>query len=225
MQPEPIEDDGIWCQSLRPAQAASLRGRPALFLDRDGVLVAEVGYLHRPEEVRLIPGAAALTAAANRAGLAAVLVTNQSGIGRGIYGWAEFEATQERISAELAAAGAGLDMVIACPFHAEAEPPYRHPAHPCRKPRPGMIRRAAERLGLDLAGSWIVGDRATDLEAGRAAGLAGGVHVLTGHGAAERDAAREVATGAFRVLGAGSAAEVPALLPLLAPPASEIRPG
>ena len=225
MQPEPIEDDGIWCQSLRPAQAASLRGRPALFLDRDGVLVAEVGYLHRPEEVRLIPGAAALTAAANRAGLAAVLVTNQAGIGRGIYGWAEFEATQERISAELAAAGAGLDMVIACPFHAEAEPPYRHPAHPCRKPRPGMIRRAAERLGLDLAGSWIVGDRATDLEAGRAAGLAGGVHVLTGHGAAERDAAREVATGAFRVLGAGSAAEVPALLPLLAPPASEIRPG
>jgi len=225
LQPEPIEDDGIWCQSLRPAQAASLRGRPALFLDRDGVLVAEVGYLHRPEEVRLIPGAAALTAAANRAGLAAVLVTNQAGIGRGIYGWAEFEATQERISAELAAAGAGLDMVIACPFHAEAEPPYRHPAHPCRKPRPGMIRRAAERLGLDLAGSWIVGDRATDLEAGRAAGLAGGVHVLTGHGAAERDAAREVATGAFRVLGAGSAAEVPALLPLLAPPASEIRPG
>ena len=225
MQPEPIEDDGIWCQSLRPAQAASLRGRPALFLDRDGVLVAEVGYLHRPEEVRLIPGAAALTAAANSAKLAAVLVTNQAGIGRGIYGWAEFEATQERISAELAAAGAGLDMVIACPFHAEAEPPYRHPAHPCRKPRPGMIRRAAERLGLDLAGSWIVGDRATDLEAGRAAGLAGGVHVLTGHGAAERDAAREVATGAFRVLGAGSAAEVPALLPLLAPPASEIRPG
>jgi len=225
LQPEPIEDDGIWCQSLRPAQAASLRGRPALFLDRDGVLVVEIGYLHRPEDVRLIPGAAALTAAANSAKLAAVLVTNQAGIGRGIYGWAEFEATQERISAELAAAGAGLDMVIACPFHAEAEPPYRHPAHPCRKPRPGMIRRAAERLGLDLAGSWIVGDRATDLEAGRAAGLAGGVHVLTGHGAAERDAAREVATGAFRVLGAGSAAEVPALLPLLAPPASEIRPG
>lgn len=209
---------------MRPAQAASLRGRPGLFLDRDGVLVAEVGYLHRPEEVRLIPGAAALTAAANRAGLAAVLVTNQSGIGRGTYGWAEFEATQERISADLAAAGAVLDMVIACPFHPEAQPPYRHPAHPCRKPRPGMILRAAERLGLDLAGSWIVGDRATDLEAGRASGLAGGVHVLTGHGMAERDAAGELATGAFRVLGAGSAAEVPALLPLLAPPASENRP-
>ena len=211
-----LDSDGIWCQLLRPDKAASYCGRPALFLDRDGVLVAEVGYLHRPEDVRLIPGAAALIAAANRAGLAAVLVTNQAGIGRGTYGWAEFQATQERISADLAAAGAALDMVLACPFHAAAEPPYRHPAHPCRKPRPGMILRAAERLGLDLAGSWIVGDRALDLEAGRAAGLAGGANVLTGHGAAERDAAREVATGRFRVLGAESVAEVPALLPLLA---------
>lgn len=225
MQPEPIEDDGIWCQSLRPERAASLRGRPALFLDRDGVLVVEIGYLHRPEDVRLIPGAAALISAANSADLAAVLITNQSGIGRGIYGWAEFEATQERISADLAAGGASLDMVLACPFHPEAEPPYRHPAHLYRKPRPGMILRAAERLDLDLAGSWVVGDRATDLEAGRAAGLAGGVHVLTGHGAAERDAAREVATGAFRVLGADSAAQVPALLPLLAPHPSENESG
>ena len=211
-----VGTDGIWCQVLRPERAASWRGRPALFLDRDGVLVEEVGYLHRPGEVRLIPGAAAPIAAAHRAGLAAVLVTNQAGIGRGTYGWAEFQATQERISADLAAAGVALDMVLACPFHPEAEPPYRHPAHPCRKPRPGMILRAAERLGLDLAGSWIVGDRASDLEAGRAAGLAGGAHVLTGHGAAERDAALEVASGRFRVLDAESVAEVPALLPLLA---------
>ena len=211
-----VGTDGLWCQLLRPDKAAAYRGRAALFLDRDGVLVAEVGYLHRPEAVRLIPGAAALIAAVNRAGLPAVLVTNQAGIGRGTYGWAEFQATQERISADLAAEGAALDMVLACPFHAQGEPPYRHPAHPCRKPRPGMILRAAERLGLDLAGSWIVGDRAIDLEAGRAAGLAGGAHVLTGHGAAERDAALEVATGRFRVLGAGSVAELPALLPLLA---------
>jgi len=211
-----VGTDGLWCQLLRPDKAASYRGRPALFLDRDGVLVAEVGYLHRPEEARLIPGAAALIAAANRAGLAVVLVTNQAGIGRGTYGWAEFQATQERISADLAAEGAALDMVLACPFHAQGEPPYRHPAHPCRKPRPGMLLRAAERLGLNLAGSWIVGDRAIDLEAGRAAGLAGGAQVLTGHGAAERDAALEVATERFRVLGAESVAEVAALLPLLA---------
>ncbi len=212
-----LDNDGIWCQLLRPERAVSWRGRSALFLDRDGVLVVEVGYLHRPEEVRLIPGAAALIAAANRAGLAAILVTNQAGIGRGTYGWAEFQATQEKILADLAAGGAALDMVLACPFHPEAEPPYRHPAHPCRKPRPGMILRAAEQLGLDLANSWIVGDRASDLEAGRAAGLAGGAHVLTGHGAAERDAALEVATGRFRVVSAESAAEVPALLPRFAP--------
>ncbi len=211
-----LDSDGIWCQAPRPERAASYRGRPALFLDRDGVLVVEVGYLHRPEEVRLIPGAAALIAAANRAGLAAVLVTNQAGIGRGTYGWTEFQATQERISADLEAGGAALDMVLACPFHAQAAPPYRHPAHPCRKPRPGMILRAAARLGLDLADSWIVGDRALDLEAGRAAGLAGGVQVLTGHGAAERDAALEVASGRFRVWGAESVADVPAQLPLLA---------
>ncbi len=215
MQPGPIADDGIWCQVLRPEQAAPWRGRPALFVDRDGVLVEEVGYLHRPDDVRLIPGAAAVVAAANRAGLAVVLITNQSGIGRGYYGWPEFQDTQARISADLAAAGAALDAVLACPHHPEAEPPYRHPAHPCRKPRPGMILRAAERLGLDLAGSWIVGDRALDLEAGRAAGLAGGVQVASGHGAGERDAALGLATDGFRVLGAESVAEVPSLLPLL----------
>jgi D-glycero-D-manno-heptose 1,7-bisphosphate phosphatase len=213
-----VGTDGIWCQEAQPERAASLRGRPALFLDRDGVLVAEVGYLHRPEDARLIPGAAALIAAANRAGLPAVLVTNQAGIGRGYYGWAEFQATQEKISMALADGGATLDMVLACPFHEQGQPPYRDPAHPCRKPRPGMILRAAERLGLDLAGSWIVGDRALDLAAGRAAGLAGGAHVLTGHGAAERDAALAVATGRFRVVGAESATEVPARLPLFASP-------
>ncbi len=212
-----VGTDGLWCQLLRPDQAVSLHGRPALFLDRDGVLVEETGYLHRAEEARLIPGATAAVAAAARAGLPVVLITNQAGIGRGYYGWAEFQAVQEKIAADLAAGGGAFDLVLACPFHAAGQPPYRHPDHPCRKPRPGMILRAAEMLGLDLAGSWVVGDRAIDLEAGRAAGLAGGVHVLTGHGAAERGAALELATGEFRTLGAESIAEVPALLPLFAP--------
>lgn len=212
-----VGTDGLWCQLLRPDQAVSLPGRPALFLDRDGVLVEETGYLHRAEEARLIPGATAAVAAAARAGLPVVLITNQAGIGRGYYGWAEFQAVQEKIVADLAAGGGAFDLVLACPFHAAGQPPYRHPDHPCRKPRPGMILRAAEMLGLDLAGSWVVGDRAIDLEAGRAAGLAGGVHVLTGHGAAERGAALELATGEFRTLGAESIAEVPALLPLFAP--------
>lgn len=189
-----IGADGIWAQVLDRAAAPGPATRAALFLDRDGVLVEEVGFLHRPADVRLVPGAAGVIAAANRAGVPVVVPTNQSGIGRGLYGWAEFAATQARILAELARAGAAVDMVLACPFHAEAEPPYRHPDHPCRKPRPGMLLRAAERLRLDLARSWIVGDRVADLEAGRAAGLAGGLHVLTGHGQGERE----------RVIGLGS---------------------
>ncbi|MFQ6018041.1 MAG: D-glycero-alpha-D-manno-heptose-1,7-bisphosphate 7-phosphatase [Kiloniellaceae bacterium] len=197
--PDHLEDDGNWCQVLRPEAATGPLGAAALFLDRDGVVVEEVGYLHRPDDVRLVPGAAAVIAAANRADLPVVVVTNQAGIGRGLYGWADFAATQERIIAELVRAGAVLDMVLACPYHPEARPPYRHPDHPCRKPRPGMLRRAAARLGLDLAGSWIIGDHASDLEAGRAAGLAGGLHVLTGYGAAERDAAAGLATARFRI--------------------------
>ncbi len=213
-----VGTDGVWCQVLRPDEAAFFRGRAALFLDRDGVIVEEVGYLHRPEDVRVVPGAAAAIAAANRAGLPVVAITNQSGIGRGHYGWPEFQDTQERISAALdLEAGAALDMVLACPFHAEGAPPFRHPAHPCRKPRPGMLLRAAERLGLDLAGSWVVGDRARDIEAGRAAGLAGGLHVLTGYGAHERAAAGRLAEDGFRVLLAESLAEAPGLLPPFQP--------
>ena len=215
-----VGTDGVWCQVLRPDKAAFFRGRAALFLDRDGVIVEEVGYLHRPEDVRLVPGAAAAIAAANRAGVPVVAITNQSGIGRGHYGWPEFQDTQVRIAAALdleAGAGAALDMVLACPYHPEGAPPFRHPAHPCRKPRPGMILRAAERLGLDLPGSWIVGDRARDLEAGRAAGLAGGLHVLTGYGAHERAAAVALAGDGFRVLLAESLAAAPGLLPPFQP--------
>ena len=200
--------DGIWCQVLRPGAVAVLRGRPGLFLDRDGVVVEEVGYLPRPQDVRLISGAEQVIAEANRRRLAVVIVTNQSGIGRGTYGWPAFAATQARICAKLARAGACLDMVLACPFHGAAEPPYRHADHPFRKPRPGMITRAGEVLKLDLAASWIVGDRASDLAAGRAAGLAGGVLVATGHGRAEGAAARQLAGPGFQVSTAASVAEI-----------------
>ncbi|MFQ5773400.1 MAG: D-glycero-alpha-D-manno-heptose-1,7-bisphosphate 7-phosphatase [Kiloniellaceae bacterium] len=218
--PDFLDSDGIWAQVLGPAAVAAGPPRPALFLDRDGVIVEEVGFLHRPEDVRLIPGAAAAIAAANRTGVPVVVLTNQSGIGRGLYGWAAFAATQDRIVAELAGAGAALDMVLACPFHPDGAPPYRHPDHPCRKPRPGMLVRAGERLGLDLAASWIVGDRAADLEAGRAAGLAGGLHVLTGHGAAERPSVRALRVDRFEVrLGESIAAALEDLLPRLRPAA------
>lgn len=180
--------DGVWAEVLRAPGDRPTKPRSALFLDRDGVVIEDPGYLHQPDEVRLIPGAAAAIQRANRCGVPIVLVSNQSGIGRGLYGWPAFAATQGRLVALLATEGAGLDMVLACPYHPEGQAPYRHPDHPCRKPRPGMLLLAAERLALDLAASWLVGDRALDIEAARAAGLAGAIHVLTGQGGCERNA-------------------------------------
>ncbi len=180
-----VEADGIWCEARRSLSFAAC---PALFLDRDGVVIEEKHYLSDPRGVRLLPGAATTIARARRLGIATVLVTNQAGIGRGMFDWREFATVQARLHELLAAEDAALDMVLACPFHAEGVAPYRHPAHPCRKPRPGMLLRAGERLGIDLARSWIVGDRLIDLQAGQAAGLAGGLHVNSGHGQGDRAA-------------------------------------
>ncbi|HKY95922.1 MAG TPA: HAD-IIIA family hydrolase [Kiloniellales bacterium] len=203
--------EGIWLAAAGGAKpAAGEPGLPALFLDRDGLLVREVGYLHRPADVRLYPGAAALLLAAARAGWRSVVVTNQSGIGRGLYGWEAFAATQARIEALLAAEGAALDLVVACPFHAEALPPWRVADHPCRKPRPGMLLLAAKTLGLDLERSWILGDQASDMAAGRAAGLAGGGHLATGHGQMERARALREARDGFVVRPFATLLEVPA---------------
>jgi len=215
--PEQVEDDGIWCEVRGDAAAGWAARRPTLFLDRDGVIVEEAGYLHRPEDVRLIAGAADVIAAANRQGTPVIVLTNQSGIGRGLYGWAEFAATEARITTDLATRGAHLDMVIACPYHPQGQPPYGHPAHPCRKPLPGMIHRAGERLGVDLPRSWIVGDRAGDLAAGRAGGLAGGLHVLTGHGQSERADALKLASDRFQVRLAETIVDAMGLIPLLWP--------
>lgn len=205
--------DGIWLSGPgeRPP-AAGDGGRPALFLDRDGLLVEEVGYLHRPRDVRLQPGAAALLAAAARAGWRRVVVTNQSGVGRGLFGWEAFAATQARIEELLAEEGGAIDLVVACPFHPQALPPWRAAEHPCRKPRPGMLLLAAERLGLDLAASWILGDQASDMAAGRAAGLAGGGHLATGHGRMERARALREARADFPVRPFATLLEVPAAL-------------
>lgn len=210
-----VEQDGIWLQITQPEAAERLHGRPGLFLDRDGVLVEDVGYLCRPADLRPIVGAAEAVMAANRRNIAVVVVTNQSGIGRGYYGWEDFAATQERLGAILAGRGAWIDITIACPHHPEGEQPYRHPAHPCRKPRPGMVLRALNRLVLDKGRSWIVGDRVHDIEAGRRAGLAGGLHVETGNGARERGAVEALAGPAFQVLTGDSIAAGPRCLPFL----------
>ncbi len=211
-----IDDEGIWVQVLKGYDGRDRR--PALFLDRDGVVNEEVSYLHRREDVALIPGVAGVISAANRLALPVVLVTNQAGIAHGILGWREFGAVQGRILGELEAAGAFVDGVFACPHHPAGKPPYRHPDHPARKPNPGMLLRAAGMLAIDLAASWIVGDRASDLAAGRNAGLAGGIHVATGYGGEEehRRGAMALAEDGFAVLTAPSIAEARGMRPLLA---------
>jgi D-glycero-D-manno-heptose 1,7-bisphosphate phosphatase len=157
-------------------------GRPCLFLDRDGVVVDEVGYLHRVEDIRLVGGVAEAIGRANEAGVPVVLVTNQGGIGRGYYGWADYEAVQEALVDRLEAQGAAIDLALACAYHAAGQAPYSVADDLWRKPRPGMFLEAGVLLGVDLPSSYVVGDTLSDLVAARAAGLTQGALTLTGHG-------------------------------------------
>ena len=210
--------DGVRFAAAGPAPDPAAPRRPALFLDRDGVVVEEVKYLHRVADLRLLPGAADLVKRAREAGLAVVLVSNQSGIDRGLYGWDDYDAVEAEIDRRLAAAGARVDARAACGFHPDFTPGWDESHAYWRKPGPGMLDLAADRLGLDLGRSWLVGDMATDARAARAAGLAGCVHVLTGHGAAHRAGALAEALGGFKVLAAddlgGAAAALKARGPL-----------
>jgi D-glycero-D-manno-heptose 1,7-bisphosphate phosphatase len=199
----PLDADGVWCE----VSPRCNRGGPALFLDRDGVVVEEVEYLHRVGDIAICDSAAAVISAANASAVPVVLVTNQSGIGRGYYGWAEFHAVQQAIRSAIAAEGAHFDAVYACPHHRDGQGAFAHPDHPDRKPNAGMLRRAAAALDIDMAGSWIVGDRAGDVEAAKRAGLAGALHVLTGYGQAERAAALTLSGPRFDVRVAASIAD------------------
>jgi histidinol-phosphate phosphatase family protein len=139
-------------------------GRAAVFLDRDGTLIADRHYLADPAGVALLPGAAAAVARLNAAGIPAVLATNQSGIGRGFFTEAQYRAVHARLLEELAAGGARLDGAYHCP-HAPGGPPC-----PCRKPGTGMFRDAAAEMELDVAASFYVGDRLRDVVPARALG-------------------------------------------------------
>ena len=195
----PFVQDGVWRQPItKPTWQAP---RPALFLDRDGVVVVEVNYLHKPEDMALEPGAHAAMRAAHAAGMAVVIVTNQAGIGYGLYDWPDFDAVQSAMLDDLTAQGALVDGVYACSFSAKGKGGYHHDDHAWRKPNPGMLLAAAEDLNLNLSTSWIVGDRCTDLQAGLNAGLMGGMQVLTGHGSreGEREQSLALMSDAFEV--------------------------
>jgi D-glycero-D-manno-heptose 1,7-bisphosphate phosphatase len=207
----PLDVEGVWCEILRrPAP-----GRPALFLDRDGAVVKETGYPHQLKDIHIIPGAAKVIAAANKQSVAVVMVTNQSGIGRGYYGWSEFKAVQNAIIAALATAGAIVNAVYACAHHPEGKGLLAHPDHPARKPNPGMLLRAASAFALDLKSSWLVGDKADDVEAAKRAGIAGALLVATGYGDVERERAAILATPSFVVRFGRSIADA-ITLPVLA---------
>ena len=144
--------------------------RPAVFLDRDGTLVEEVPYLHDPARVALLGEVGALARLA-AAGYALVVVTNQAGVARGLYDEAAVDAVHRRLAELLAGAGVRLDAVLHCPHHPEGTVPGYARRCRCRKPGPGMLEAAAERLGLDLAASFMIGNHPTDVGAAGAAGV------------------------------------------------------
>ena len=147
---------------------------PAVFLDRDGVLIEDTGYPHLESHLTLIPGADGAVRRLNALGYLVVVVTNQSGVARGLFSEAQMHAFNDLIVRRLAAKGARIGAVYACPFHKEArDERYFHADHPDRKPNPGMITRAIADHGIDPARSFLIGDRPTDLEAARRAGLPG----------------------------------------------------
>lgn len=156
----------------QPASPALLR--PALFLDRDGVLNEDRGYVYRWEDFHWIAGARETVAAFNAAGWLVIVVTNQSGVGRGYYTEDAMHALHARMAEDLAAAGAHIDAFYHAPQHPEAlTDAYRHPDPPLRKPNPGMILQALQDWPIDRETSLMIGDKPSDLEAALRAGVRG----------------------------------------------------
>jgi histidinol-phosphate phosphatase family protein len=153
--------------------------RPAVFLDRDGTLIADVPYVGDPAQVRLLPGSADAVQRLRRAGFACIVVSNQSAVGRGMITLDQMHAVHRELVRQLTAAGAALDGNYWCPY-APQSPDKTVIEHVDRKPGPGMLLRAARDLNLDLTNSWIIGDQASDMLAGRNAGCRGGILVRAG---------------------------------------------
>lgn len=151
--------------------------RFAAFLDRDGVINEEVNYLHDPDKVVILPGVAEALRLIRERGYQAIVVTNQAGVAKGYYGESDVEAVHRRIDEMLAAEGAKVDGYYFCPHH-----PQFTGECDCRKPSPGMLLAAAEKFGIDCAGSFMVGDRLSDVEAGVRAGCSRSFLVRSGYG-------------------------------------------
>jgi len=145
--------------------------RPAVFLDRDGVVNVDRGHVHRIQDFEFMPAALRTCRQLASAGFALVVVTNQAGIARGWYGIEDFRRLSEWMAAQFAEAGAPLDGIYFCPHHPTGSVPGLSEPCACRKPQPGMIQTAAKDLRLDLARSALVGDKWSDIAAGKRAGV------------------------------------------------------
>lgn len=164
--------------------------RRAAFVDRDGVLNEERAFVHRIEDFAFVPGAIEALRALQAAGYLLVVITNQSGIARGLYSEAQYLELTEQIRERLRAAGVTLDAVEYCPHLADAPVERYRLDCDCRKPKPGMLRKAIQALDIDPTASFIVGDRLSDLEAGRAAGIGRCFLVRTGYTLSEEASSR-----------------------------------
>lgn len=217
---EPYFDErGVWVclNEMSVLRAKKIQTpRPALFLDRDGVINIDVNYLSNVEDVALHDGAASLISQANNAHIPVIVITNQSGVGRGYFDWDTLLQVQVEIARLLDLEGAHWDGVFACPFHADGLAAYRHENHPFRKPETGMIQVAAEIFAIDVSRSWIIGDKASDLQAGINAGMAGGIHVYTRYldPEPEREKVNRMDTGQFQVMTAQSVLEASQMINL-----------
>lgn len=160
--------------------------RPAVFLDRDGTLIDEVGYLDRLERLRIFPYTTEALRVLARAGFALVIVTNQAGVARGFFDETVVQQVHEHLGRRFAEAGVALDGVYYCPHHPAATVERYRQACECRKPKPGMLRRAERDLGIDLARSWVIGDRWHDVDLAQRVG-ARGILVRTGYGGSEAE--------------------------------------
>jgi len=166
------------------AYTAPVGRRPAVFIDRDGTLTEEVGYVNHPGRLQLLPRSAEAVRRLNQAGVAAVLVTNQAGMARGYFSEEVLAAVHAALVCQLRKGDAYLDGIYVCPHHpTEGSGPFRMDCN-CRKPKPGLLHRAATELDLDLKASVLVSDKASDLSAASAVG-AQSVLVLTGYGRGE----------------------------------------
>lgn len=149
----------------------SMNGKPAVFLDRDGVINEDRGYVHRWEDFSFLPGAIEALRRLQQKGYLLVVITNQSAVARGLCTEADVLALHERMRAFLREQGIELTGIYYCPHHPQGSVSDYAIACSCRKPEPGMILRAAQEHGIDLSRSLLVGDKLSDLEAGRAAGI------------------------------------------------------